>query len=92
MTSRDFCFWLQGFYEIAEPKEISAKQAEMIKRHLGLVFMHEIDPSYSNDEKIQEMMNDVHNGIKPGIKFEVKPTSEFFDNSGLGYDKELLRC
>jgi hypothetical protein len=52
MTSRDFCFWLQGYFEIKGGTEgagtaggLSAEQAEMIRRHLALVFKHEIDPS-----------------------------------------------
>lgn len=45
MTSRDFCFWLQGYFEVGNPKELSQQQTEMIKRHLSLVFKHEIDPS-----------------------------------------------
>lgn len=51
MTSRDFCYWLQGFFEIeasnnAGPHELmDAGQVRCIKNHLALVFKHEIDPS-----------------------------------------------
>jgi len=46
MTSRDFCYWLQGFYEILGGDPIiSANQSNIIRRHLNLVFKHEIDPS-----------------------------------------------
>lgn len=45
MTSRDFCYWLQGHFEIANPASLSESQTEMVKRHLALVFKHEIDPS-----------------------------------------------
>lgn len=45
MQSRDFCFWLQGLFELNEPTELNAKQTQLIKQHLGLVFRHEIDPS-----------------------------------------------
>ena len=44
MNTIDFCFWLQGYFEIHGKDEISAKQAEIIKNHLNLVFKHEIDP------------------------------------------------
>ena len=44
MTSRDFCFWLQGFIEVSEPLTISNAQLDQIKKHLALVFAHEIDP------------------------------------------------
>jgi hypothetical protein len=33
----------------------------MVKNHLALVFLHEIDPSYSEDEEVQGLMNDIHN-------------------------------
>ena len=49
MTSRDFCYWLQGYFEITEElkdgRGIGAGQTDMIRRHLALVFKHEIDPS-----------------------------------------------
>ena len=61
MTSRDFCYWLQGYFEVSEPKEISEKQTQMIKKHLALVFKHEIDPSMG-DEKHQEELNNIHGG------------------------------
>jgi hypothetical protein len=45
MQSRDFCFWLQGFFELGDDGAINAGQAATIKRHLDLVFAHEIAPS-----------------------------------------------
>lgn len=45
MTSRDFVYWLQGYFEVAKPKTIGEAETEMIRRHLALVFIHEIDPS-----------------------------------------------
>jgi len=51
MTSRDFCYWLQGFFEIGDegpprPDDgLSPKQVATIRRHLSLVFAHEIDPA-----------------------------------------------
>lgn len=45
MTSRDFCYWLQGHFELTNPQELSARETTLIKQHLALVFKHEIDPS-----------------------------------------------
>jgi len=59
MTSRDFAFWLQGFFEVANPSTIGSKETEMIKKHLNLVFKHEIDPSMG-DEKHQQVLNEIH--------------------------------
>jgi len=70
MTSRDFCYWLQGYFEISEPKEINKEQTEMIKKHLALVFKHEIDPSMG-DEKHQISLNDIHNSSNIGPDKEV---------------------
>jgi hypothetical protein len=42
MQSRDFCFWLQGFFELSEASDrITADQVSLIRRHLDLVFAHE---------------------------------------------------
>lgn len=48
MTSRDFCFWLQGFFELSNEKYLDETQTNMIKKHLAMVFVHEIDPSMPN--------------------------------------------
>ena len=60
MLSRDFVYWLQGFFEISDPISIGEKETEMIKKHLALVFKHEIDPSMG-DEKHQNELNAIHN-------------------------------
>ena len=44
MNSIDFCFWLQGYFEISNSKSLSDEQVEVIKNHLALTFKHEIDP------------------------------------------------
>lgn len=62
MTSEQFVFWLQGFFELSESNTLSEKQVEIIKNHLKLVFYHEIDPSYSSDPKVQEEMQMIHDG------------------------------
>lgn len=63
MTSRDFAFWLQGFFEITGTEAITmnAEQVAMVKRHLALVFIHEIDPSMGGKEK-QDALNKIHHG------------------------------
>lgn len=65
MTSRDFAYWLMGVFEVGNPKELDATQTRIIKQHLALVFKHEIDPSYSDDPKVQAEMNAIHNGHQP---------------------------
>lgn len=66
MTSREFCYWLQGYFEITGESSVangaSPGTMKMIKNHLDLVFYHEIDKSYSEDQKVQDKMNSIHNG------------------------------
>lgn len=66
MTSRDFCYWLQGFFEVSKTKEVNAEQTELIKKHLNMVFAHEIDPSFGGPEK-QEILDKIHNGPLPSM-------------------------
>ena len=61
MTSRDFVYWLQGLFELAKPEQLNAEQTELIRRHLQLVFIHEIDPSFPEKEELQK----VHDGELP---------------------------
>lgn len=67
MTSQDFVYWLQGFMEIAEPEVLSAKQLDMIKSHLALVFVHDIDPKAGGPET-QTKLNKIHSGTN-GVMF-----------------------
>mgnify|MGYP003325478949 CR=1 FL=1 len=67
MTSRDFCYWLQGLFEVSEVTELNSKQVEIIKNHLAMVFVHEIDPSFGGKEK-QDKLNTIHNGRPPLMK------------------------
>lgn len=44
MTSRDFCFWLQGYFELTigdNTVELTPEQVLLIKKHLQLAF-HQI--------------------------------------------------
>lgn len=87
MTSRDFAYWLNGFFELNEEPaaELSAKQVDCIKRHLALVFIHEIDPSAGPPEHQQEL-NEVH-GI-PEATTSGKP----WQRPPAGPGKPVLRC
>lgn len=45
MTSKDFVHWLKGFYDLhyKEGEELTPRQADLIQRHLNMVFFHEIE-------------------------------------------------
>lgn len=61
MTSRDFCYWLQGFLEVSNAKEIAPEQLVIIKNHLAMVFAREIDPSHG-DAKMRSILDALHKG------------------------------
>jgi len=69
MTARDFCYWLQGYFELQSAGlekvslnlGITHNAAVVIKRHLDLVFAHEIDPAAGGPE-VQKKLNAIHNG------------------------------
>lgn len=49
MTSRDFCYWLQGYFELkGKESTLSTEQVAVVKKHLAMVFRHEIDPSFGS--------------------------------------------
>jgi len=70
MTSRDFCYWLQGFFEInaadeADPTPaLTKEQVGVIQQHLSMVFVHEIDPSFPKAQ--QKKLDELHAPQQPG--------------------------
>ena len=60
MKSESFCYWLQGYFELQGTSQpFTIDQVDCIKRHLNMVFKHEIDPAMG-DEKHQKELNDLH--------------------------------
>lgn len=83
MKSTEFAYWLQGFFELSEPNSpLTEKQVQTIKNHLKLVFLHEIDPSYSNDPTVQKIFQNIHDGKKPleGLDIKNKPEITNWNN------------
>jgi hypothetical protein len=75
MTSRDFCYWLQGYLEIERARagqdvpELNRDQVRVIKRHLDMVFLHEIDPS-AGPPAHQATLDAAHEGTEAGASPE----------------------
>ncbi len=71
MISSQFCFWLQGFFELSAPGPITEEQAEIIKTHLALVFQH--DPTMEHktpkplDETLNNILKDKPNNFRPTL-------------------------
>jgi hypothetical protein len=41
MLARDFCYWLQGHFEISGSTSLTDTQIQVIKNHLKMVQIHE---------------------------------------------------
>lgn len=64
MKSTEFCYWLQGYFELHGPigaEGLSKRQVDLIQNHLALVFRHDIDPQAGPPAYQQELL-DIHNG------------------------------
>lgn len=65
MKAHEFCYWLQGYFELGTQAclggrlDLNQEQTECVQKHLALVFKHEIDPSYG-DEDHQAELNEIH--------------------------------
>ena len=65
MKAVEFCYWLQGLFELGKPTELDAEQTRTIKAHLDMVFVHDIDKTYPEGE--QKKLNEIHSAVqKPG--------------------------
>ncbi len=68
MTSQQFCYWLMGYLEMHQAgvsagaviPGLTSEQMNVMKRHLDLVFIHEIDPQAGGKE-VQDKLNKIHN-------------------------------
>ena len=90
MYSRDFAFWLQGFFEISDAKELTEEQTTMIKKHLNLVFKHEIDDMYEGNK---EELQNIHDGtLSPDNLVLTDDSSVFPNRPGKHNNDTLYRC
>ena len=67
MKAVEFCYWLQGYFEIrmdGYPSEhiITNEQAVIIRNHLALVFKHDIDPMAGGSKEYQDELQEIHDG------------------------------
>jgi uncharacterized protein YfkK (UPF0435 family) len=62
MKAVEFCYWLQGLFELQEPDTLNERQTKLIKAHLNMVFVHDIDPSYPEGQ--QKKLNDIHQSVQ----------------------------
>jgi hypothetical protein len=48
MTAENFCYWLQGYFELYGPKTLDEKETRVVWDHLNLVFQKQT-PNRSED-------------------------------------------
>lgn len=54
METDQFCYWLRGFFEMTNAKELTPHQVDVIKRHLETVFVNVTHPQESNGDDSKE--------------------------------------
>ncbi len=87
MNTIDFCFWLQGYFELSESNALSDKQVQVIKSHLNLVFKHEIDPLRESETSTpKEILNATH--VESGTFGLIQK----IPSNKTGNNDELIRC
>jgi len=58
MRADQFCYWLQGYFELTENDgDLSSEQIKTIQNHLNLVFVHDLDP-----KQVAEKLQQIHDG------------------------------
>ena len=82
MKPDQFCYWMQGFFEISEVQNeeitLTPEQVKMIRAHLNLVFFHAIDPETLKDKTDIEKLKyqKIHDGAKSGDTISPKEFDE----------------
>ena len=83
MKPDQFCYWMQGFFEISDSNTLTPEQVKMIRAHLNLVFFHAIDPETLKDKSDIEKLKyqKIHDGAKSGDTIYQKEFEELIRKS-----------
>lgn len=101
MTPENFVYWLQGFFELSESTDLSAKQVQVIKDHLALVMKKKTPVRIATtDNKISLSPEEINlenlNGLKKAMEalplnfddaIPNKPATDLFFNP---QDEDLI--
>jgi len=97
MEAKSFIYWLQGYFELNDPKTIDEKTIKVIRNHINLVFKYEIDPSYSDDPKVQAELQAIHDGnVAQLLPTPTPSVDSWYEENPLGFptnsNNEVYRC
>lgn len=85
MNAENFCYWLMGYFELHGAVGMGADQTKCVKRHLDLVFVHDLDP-----RAVTEKLQEIHDGPP---KEELPPIGEpYHDAPPIGGGDIKYRC
>lgn len=91
MRATEFCYWLQGLFELSGDKSLNSDQVQKIKNHLKLVFLYDIDPSYTEDPELQKVFQNIHDGKKPFDGVQIKRESSL-DSGFNSSSSRIVKC
>lgn len=93
MTSENFCYWLQGFFEITNTDVIYGGELDIIKEHLNLVLTLKENPQVgiSAEEAVRQLTEAL-----PLVKLPPRACANGFGSIGgahnSSFDKSTLIC
>jgi len=73
MKAENFCFWLQGFFELGAGQSVAgltAEQVAQVKTHLALVFKHDPTMEHPAPQKksLAERVRDLNKDKPAGLR------------------------
>jgi len=98
MTAVNFCYWLQGYFEINGISEhnnspsLNSNQVATIQAHLNMVFKHEIDPSQGSPEHQAELQK-LHDGASKTDLEKLQERIKAIESRPMPFDRDTpIRC
>ncbi len=86
MTPEQFCYWLQGYFEISEETRLLPKQVEIIQEHLQKVFNKDLQVA-----TVPFVQGLKHVGFDlPGSDFRNPPSNTFLNDNAQSPESLLM--
>ena len=63
MTPEQFCYWLNGFFDLTDSKELNEEQVKVLRSHLDLIFNKQA--SGIGEKKYSKDIFDLPESLKP---------------------------